>query len=132
MPEKTLQATVMEMAKVFGWLAYHVLDSRKTPPGFPDCVLVHPDRGILWRELKTAAGKVTPDQRKWLDTLTAAGADAGRVAVGQGRDEIVGSRRPRRRLDRRVADVGTADRDVGPQRVVEQDGVLAHDADRPA
>ena len=36
---------------------YHTRDSRRSPSGFPDLVCVGP-AGILWRELKTAKGKL--------------------------------------------------------------------------
>jgi hypothetical protein len=76
MTEKQLQDAVIGFATRAGWLVYHTHDSRRSQPGFPDLVLVHPDHGTLFRELKTMAGKVSPAQGKWLDTLTAAGQDA--------------------------------------------------------
>ena len=42
---------------------------------FPDLVLVREDR-VLFRELKTMKGRTTPDQKKWLELLNAAGHDA--------------------------------------------------------
>ncbi|WP_142133358.1 VRR-NUC domain-containing protein [Arthrobacter sp. SLBN-83] len=79
MSEKEFQGIVMELASLHGYeLAYHTHDSRRSAPGFPDLVLVSPKRArVLFRELKTDVGRVSPDQRKWVDGLTAAGADAG-------------------------------------------------------
>ena len=78
MREKQLQDAIVAAAQRLGWLVYHTHDSRRSQPGFPDLVLVHPGRGrILYRELKTMTGKVTTDQQKWLDALAAAGADVG-------------------------------------------------------
>lgn len=77
MPEEVLLQTVREMARAYGYLEFHPYDSRRSTPGFPDCVFVHPVAGrLLFRELKTVVGKVTSAQQTWLDGLTAAGQDA--------------------------------------------------------
>ena len=44
--------------------------------GFPDLVLAHPDRGVIFAELKKQDGTVTAEQTEWLLTLTAGGAEA--------------------------------------------------------
>ena len=64
--------------------------------------------------------------------LQAALAHLGFVALGREADEIVDLREPRRLLDLRVARLPAAVADVVADRVVEQDGVLRHDADRGA
>ncbi len=74
--EKQFQAMVERLAKLLGWEAYHTHDSRRSQPGFPDLVLVHPTRGVLFAELKADAGKVRPNQERWIALLTQAGADA--------------------------------------------------------
>lgn len=75
--EKQFQEQVIGAAQALGWPAvYHTHDSRRSSPGFPDLVLVHPKHGLLFRELKTETGTVTPDQFDWLETLQAAGASA--------------------------------------------------------
>lgn len=66
--EKAWQAKVVETARWRGWLAYHTHDSRRSAAGFPDLVLVRGDR-LIFAELKTDAGKVTPAQNAWLDRL---------------------------------------------------------------
>ena len=73
--ERQFQADVLDMARALDLLAYHTHDSRRSEPGFPDLVLVGPG-GVLYRELKTRTGRVQREQAKWLDALTAAGADA--------------------------------------------------------
>jgi len=42
--------------------------------GWPDLVLVKGER-VLFRELKTDRGVLSPEQREWRDALQAAGAD---------------------------------------------------------
>lgn len=74
--ERDLAAHVAELARLGGWRRYHTHDSRRSPHGFPDELLVHPRRRlVLFRELKTAAGRVRPEQLEWLQALDAAGAD---------------------------------------------------------
>ncbi len=68
MTEAELQETVREIAKTTGWLYYHTYRSRRSPAGFPDVVLVRPPR-VVFAELKSDTGKVTKEQRMWLDEL---------------------------------------------------------------
>lgn len=76
MTEKQLQAAIVRLAKLRGWMTYHTYDSRRSEPGFPDLVLVRGE-AALYRELKAGQGRLTEAQRKWLDALSAAGQDAG-------------------------------------------------------
>lgn len=76
MAEADLQSRVERLARELGWLIYHTHDSRRSQAGFPDLVLVRRGR-LVWRELKTMKGKVTPEQQEWLDALTVANADVG-------------------------------------------------------
>lgn len=77
MRERDLQQAVIDLARLLGWLAYHPYDSRRSEPGFPDLVLVHPAKGrVLYRELKSERGRLSPAQRKWISALNQAGADA--------------------------------------------------------
>ena len=70
MLEDELQAQVIELATMLGWLAYHTHDSRRSAAGFPDLTLVHPVSGaLIFAELKRDGQHPTPDQRKWLDAL---------------------------------------------------------------
>lgn len=70
MTERDLQAAVVQVARMLGWLCYHTYDSRRSSEGFPDLVLVHERSGaILFVELKSDHGRVTEDQRRWLAAL---------------------------------------------------------------
>ncbi len=42
-------------------------------PGFPDLVLVR--KVVIYAELKSKTGRLTPEQKQWLDALTNAGQD---------------------------------------------------------
>ena len=85
MTEAELQERVIRAARLLGWRHYHPPDNRpggragrvqRVVPGFPDLVLVHAtQRRILYRELKTQTGRVSPDQREWHADLEIAGAD---------------------------------------------------------
>ena len=68
MTEKQLQAAVMRMARLRGWLAYHTYDSRRSEPGFPDLVMVRHSR-LLFVELKSERGKLTEAQHGWRNAL---------------------------------------------------------------
>ena len=76
MTESELQANIRELAKLLGWLTYHTHDSRRSEPGFPDLVLVGHGR-MLVRELKDARGRVSDEQRDWLEAFDRAGVDQG-------------------------------------------------------
>lgn len=45
--------------------------------GFPDLVIVTRLRTILYRELKSDTGRLTPEEQFWLDLLREAGQNAG-------------------------------------------------------
>ncbi len=74
--EKWFQGAVIDLADRFGWLRYHVPDSRMTVAGFPDWVFVwpgtdrHPGR-VLFVELKKRRGRLSREQQVWLDALRA-------------------------------------------------------------
>lgn len=75
MTEAELQNQILDLCKHMGLLAYHVYDSRRSVPGFPDLVIVG-KRHVLYRELKTQRGRVSKEQDQWLEALHHAGADA--------------------------------------------------------
>ena len=66
--EKDFLEQVRELARYEGWLSYHTYRSTRSEPGFPDLVLVRPPR-LIFAELKTEKGRVTPAQWLWLDVL---------------------------------------------------------------
>lgn len=78
MPDATeaqFQADILDAVRKFGLHAYHTHDSRRSQKGFPDLVIVGAT-DVLFRELKTMTGTVTPEQKYWLTMLRLAGADA--------------------------------------------------------
>ena len=96
MTEAVLQGRVQEVATGLGWWWYHAPDNRpggrsravqRVTPGWPDLVLVRGTR-ILYRELKTQTGRVTPEQSALHELLFDAGAD---VAVWRPMDLIDGT-----------------------------------------
>ena len=70
MTEKQLEAAVRAAALALGYLYYHTHDSRRSNPGFPDCVMVHPRTGaLLFWELKSERGRPTGAQMEWMGAL---------------------------------------------------------------
>src|SRR5262245_14470002 len=67
--ERAFMQAVRREALAHGWLFYHTFDSRRSAPGFVDCVLAKAGYPIVFSELKTATGVVTIEQQRWLDTL---------------------------------------------------------------
>ena len=68
--EKQFMQTVIDLAKLRGWLTYHALDSRGSAPGFPDLVFAR-DGDVIFAELKVGDNKPNADQQAWLDALPA-------------------------------------------------------------
>lgn len=66
--EREMQDGIRMAALSAGWAFYHTHDSRRSDPGFPDCIIVRDGR-ILALELKAQRGRVRPRQRWWLDRL---------------------------------------------------------------
>lgn len=75
--EKDWQRQVRDLADTFGYRrAYHTFDSRRSDTGFPDLVLVSPQRQrIVYLELKREQGKITGQQAQWIRDLHTAGAE---------------------------------------------------------
>jgi hypothetical protein len=80
--EAAFQRAVIELAQRCGYLCAHFRPARtatgwRTPvegdgAGFPDLILSHatePWRPLIVAELKTMRGTVTPEQRRWLDSI---------------------------------------------------------------
>lgn len=70
MSEDELQAAIIGLAPALGYLCFHVYDSRRSNPGFPDLVMVGPHR-LIFAELKDEKNKATLDQQDWLARLGA-------------------------------------------------------------
>ncbi len=75
--EAELQDAIVEAAMMLGWRVMHTRPARtgkgwRTPlqghRGFPDLVLVRPPR-LVFAELKSLSGKLTPEQTAWIDAL---------------------------------------------------------------
>jgi hypothetical protein len=77
MSEKDWQEQVIELAHTLGYVTYHTYDSRRCEPGLPDLFLLRmaPPRFVVI-ELKTTRGRITKEQRIWLNGLRAAGVEA--------------------------------------------------------
>lgn len=74
MRESHLQSDIRDAALKLGWLFYHTYDSRRSDPGFPDCVLARPP-DLIFAELKSEDGRATPEQLRWMDVLHRAGQE---------------------------------------------------------
>lgn len=74
MSEAAFRKLVLGYAKLHKWVWYFTHDSRRSPGGFPDLVLVR--ERIVFVELKRQDGRARPNQRAWLERLRAAGAEA--------------------------------------------------------
>jgi hypothetical protein len=67
--ERAFMQAVRREALAGGWMLYHTFDSRRSAPGFVDCVLAKPGRPLLCWELKTTDGIITLAQQRWLEVL---------------------------------------------------------------
>ena len=77
MKEEAFRQQVRQVARMYGWtMQYHTYNSRRSDPGWPDEVLIHPLRHrAIFAELKTDTGKLTSGQRAWLTSLAACGLE---------------------------------------------------------
>lgn len=64
-PEQELQQQITDLADLTGWRWFHAYDSRRSPAGFPDLVLVRRGR-LLFFEVKSASGRISRSQAAWL------------------------------------------------------------------
>ena len=77
--ELQCQTTIVDAAKRGGWLVHAERTSRTQSgrwataiqghAGFPDLVLLHRDRGLLFCELKRKPNRIEPAQQAWIGTL---------------------------------------------------------------
>jgi hypothetical protein len=61
-------------ARLMGWSVFFVHDSRHSPAGWPDLVLIRRPR-IVFAELKSERGRLTDDQRQTIEELRACGQE---------------------------------------------------------
>ena len=73
--EAAYQRRITDYCNLRGLRWHHETDSRRTRPGYPDLTVCGPG-GVVWLEVKTDTGRIRPEQRDWLNALTAAGHDA--------------------------------------------------------
>ena len=64
--EKDFRQQVISLAKLLGYKTYFTWTSIHSPKGIPDLILCRPPR-LIFAELKSEQGKVTPHQQEWLD-----------------------------------------------------------------
>lgn len=76
MSEADLQEGVRQLAVSLGIRYYHTHDSRHSPAGFPDVVLVSPPNCLI-RELKREGVELTDAQLAWLADLFDCDLDVG-------------------------------------------------------
>lgn len=68
--ERSLQENIRDAASLMKWPCYyHAYDSRRSPEGFPDVVIVGYGKLIMW-ELKRQGKDPTDSQQEWLDELS--------------------------------------------------------------
>lgn len=73
--EQQFQDTIIALLKMLGLKYYHPYRSTSSVEGWLDLTIVG-RRGVIFRELKTATGKVTDEQSRWVAALREAGQDA--------------------------------------------------------
>jgi hypothetical protein len=63
--ERDWQQRVVDLARLRRWRTYHVFDSRRSEPGWPDLVMLREARCVV-AELKSEHGRLTTAQEVWL------------------------------------------------------------------
>ena len=73
-PERRFMERIRTLAKAHSWKCFHVYDSRRSEPGWPDMILCD-GVSLLGVEVKTNTGKLTPEQQIRLSLLEHAGVE---------------------------------------------------------
>jgi hypothetical protein len=75
--ERIWQDQIVTLARMNGWHVFHPSPHqvrggvwRSDGVGFPDLVLAHRERGLIFAELKTERGKVSVAQKAWALAIT--------------------------------------------------------------
>lgn len=90
MTEAELMEQIRRLVTDLGLHAFHAADSRRSwGPGFPDLVIAGIG-GCLFREVKTAAGSVSAEQKRWGYVLQAAGMNYAVWRPAQLFDQTIG------------------------------------------
>ncbi len=69
--ERIFMDQVLQIARMNGWLVHHATPHkvgntwRSDGSGTPDLIMCHPQRGVIFAELKTERGKMTTNQKLW-------------------------------------------------------------------
>ncbi len=71
--EKELDRRVVDFAEANGWTTFHAYDCRRSAAGWPDRVFVR--ERVVYAELKSEKGRLTPEQVAWVARLLRAGAE---------------------------------------------------------
>lgn len=84
MTEKDLERAIAEMARFLGFMVFHARPAQsnkgwRTPvaydgKGFPDLLLVGNER-VIFLEIKTDVGRVSPDQSRWSEQIIQSGGE---------------------------------------------------------
>lgn len=75
--EASFLQQIKSLAFMYGWVVHHSQPSMTRTgryittgsTGFPDIVMVHQERGLIFAELKTEKGKTSKAQDLWLRSL---------------------------------------------------------------
>ena len=67
--EKDFLQQVTTLAGLCGWLCYHPLVSIGSTAGYPDLCMTRPGSPLIFSELKSQSGTLTPKQVQWLEIL---------------------------------------------------------------
>lgn len=87
MLESTIEAKLVRGVKAAGGVAYKFVSPGKA--GVPDRIVVLPGGRVIFVELKTDTGRLSPGQRVQLDKLRALGAEAVVVRGSAGVQEFL-------------------------------------------
>lgn len=83
--EAQFQTAILDLARWLGWRTFHPrtiksftghhLTAYQGERGFVDLVLAHPQRGVIFAELKSKTGRLSIHQELWREVLERAGAE---------------------------------------------------------